>query len=119
MGFCFNTGVAVVAAGFVLEAATSVEPARRVTSEVRADARSGRLVRSVVVSPRSVSRKAGQSAKSAVQQDPSIEVNEVVQQIAERHELEPLLVDSVIRMESNYNPYAISPKGAEGLMQLI
>jgi soluble lytic murein transglycosylase-like protein len=114
MGFCFNTGVAALAAGFVLEAATSVEPVRRITSEVRADARSGRLVRSVVVSPRTGSPR--QSAKPG---DLSVEVNEAIQQIAERHELEPLLVDSVIRVESNYNPYAISPKGAEGLMQLI
>src|SRR5439155_6800701 len=46
-------------------------------------------------------------------------VSELVASIAGKHELEPLLVDSVIRVESNYNPYAISPKGAMGLMQLI
>lgn len=33
--------------------------------------------------------------------------------------MEPLLVDSVIRVESNYNPNAVSSAGAEGLMQLI
>ncbi|MGH9659970.1 MAG: lytic transglycosylase domain-containing protein, partial [Bryobacteraceae bacterium] len=29
------------------------------------------------------------------------------------------LVESVIKVESNYNPYAVSNKGAEGVMQLV
>jgi soluble lytic murein transglycosylase-like protein len=48
-----------------------------------------------------------------------VTVNELVASIARRHDVEPSLVDSVIRVESNYNPNAVSSAGAMGLMQLI
>jgi soluble lytic murein transglycosylase-like protein len=43
----------------------------------------------------------------------------LVEESAQRHQVDPLLVHSMIRAESNYNPFAVSPKGAEGLMQLM
>lgn len=77
--------------------------------------RSGRLVRHVIppkfVLPDPPVLDSTSAAPGRLQQ--------IVDEIAERHELEPDLVHSVIRVESNYNPYAISPKGARGLMQLI
>jgi len=42
-----------------------------------------------------------------------------VKETAERYQVDPLLVRSVIAVESNYNPLAVSPKGARGLMQLM
>jgi len=42
-----------------------------------------------------------------------------VDRIAAEHSLPPQLIHSVIRVESNYNPYAVSNKGALGIMQLI
>jgi soluble lytic murein transglycosylase-like protein len=42
-----------------------------------------------------------------------------VEQTARRYAVDPLLVDALIRVESNYNPYAVSPKGARGVMQLM
>lgn len=38
---------------------------------------------------------------------------------ARRHGLDPLLVRALIRAESHFDPRAVSPKGAVGLMQLM
>ena len=43
----------------------------------------------------------------------------VVEQAAEDHRLDPALLLAVIHAESVFNPLAVSPKGAVGLMQLM
>ncbi|MCS7183668.1 MAG: lytic transglycosylase domain-containing protein [Thermoanaerobaculum sp.] len=43
----------------------------------------------------------------------------LVEEVARAHGLDPHLVDLVIRLESGYNPRAVSPKGAMGVMQLM
>lgn len=45
--------------------------------------------------------------------------DELVSQYAARHALRPELVRAVIQVESGFNPRAVSPKGAMGLMQLM
>jgi len=42
-----------------------------------------------------------------------------IRRIAERHHLDGLLVASVIEAESGFNPEALSPRGAQGLMQVM
>ena len=39
--------------------------------------------------------------------------------ISEKHDVDPYLVKAVIKAESNFNPDAVSPKNAQGIMQLI
>jgi soluble lytic murein transglycosylase-like protein len=46
-------------------------------------------------------------------------LQEAVLGSSERYRLDPDLVNSVIRAESGFNPRAVSPKGAQGLMQLM
>jgi soluble lytic murein transglycosylase-like protein len=46
-------------------------------------------------------------------------VEKLVREAAERHNVDPALVRAVIETESNWNPSAVSRKGAAGLMQLI
>lgn len=77
-------------------------------SVVRADNRSGRLVRTFVA-PRTV----------RISKPATLELQRMIETTARQHEVDPLLVHSVIQVESNYNPQAVSPKGAMGLMQLI
>jgi hypothetical protein len=46
-------------------------------------------------------------------------IRQVIGQTARRLEVDPGLVDAVVKVESGYDPRALSPKGAQGLMQLI
>jgi Transglycosylase SLT domain len=62
---------------------------------------------------------AAHAALSASQTAPPAHLAHIVDQAAERHDLDPALVDAVISTESGWNPQAISRKGAMGLMQLI
>ncbi|MEN8136471.1 MAG: transglycosylase SLT domain-containing protein [Thermodesulfobacteriota bacterium] len=50
--------------------------------------------------------------------DPST-FDAMIRQAAKRYQVDPRLVKSVIRAESNFNSLAVSRKGAVGLMQLM
>jgi soluble lytic murein transglycosylase-like protein len=72
---------------------------------VKVDTRTGKLVRTL------------QAPRPAAGADAA--VRGLVAEAANNFDVNPLLVDSVIRVESGYNPFAVSPKGAQGLMQLM
>jgi len=82
--------------------------AQHVRTVVRVDARTGKLVRTVVSNVHPVAGKGAPPPLDAA-----------VRQIAAEQSLPPELLQSVIQVESNYNPGAVSNKGAQGLMQLI
>ncbi len=46
-------------------------------------------------------------------------VDPIIRQVAAAHDVDPALVKAVMAVESGFNPGAVSPKGAIGLMQVI
>src|SRR5579872_1611974 len=104
-------------------AASPEDAPTRMTSVVRSDPRTGKLVRSLVVSARVVNQRsiepsviaprAVAPAASAPAPETPVPsgINELVASIAAEHSLPPQLIHAVIKTESNYNTHAISPKG--------
>jgi Transglycosylase SLT domain len=135
MILCFRLAGAAGLASIALWAAepmdTETAVPRRITTVIRPDQRTGKLVRSVIVTSKPVVEQSVVEAPVAprvvspvvvatqTKTPPATGIDEAIDQIAAQVALPSQLIHSVIKVESNYDPFAISPKGAQGLMQLI
>lgn len=61
----------------------------------------------------------GQTRVGATQSLPASSFDSLIEQAAARHHVDSDLVRAVIKVESNFNPDAVSHAGAKGLMQLM
>lgn len=116
MRFCLIS--CVLAAAVNMESAPVDTPPSRATVVIRADNKSGRLIRSVAVPSRPVPSR-DVTPQSPAAPDKETNVAALVDKTAREQGVDPLLVHSIIQVESGYNQYAISHRGAEGLMQLF
>ncbi len=89
-------------------------PGTRQTFTVHADPRTGKLIRTVKISDPNAAHQPAKASKT-----PPKQIADLIEKSALAHQVDPLLVHSIVKVESDYNPYAISNKGAEGLMQLM
>ena len=82
--------------------------------------RDGVLYVSSVKTPRpSLAPPAPSSPAAQIADRAPAPYRDLIRAAAARHALAPELVESVIRVESNFEARAVSPKGARGLMQLM
>ncbi len=109
--------ICLVAGCLLAPSLPAASPAARasVKSVVRGDAQ-GRLVRRMAVVPAPGVTRA--EALEALGLSPAA-IDALVERLAGQYGVDPALVQAVIRVESGYDAFAVSHKGAQGLMQLM
>ena len=122
-----------LAGGFIFSAAASIETACAGEFFMLKDTRGVVYFTDQAPAPGSRARvirryatpdKAGSTAPGAAYTAPryrnfSGQYDHVIQEAARRQGLDPLILKAVMKVESDFNPYAVSSKGAQGLMQLM
>jgi hypothetical protein len=66
-----------------------------------------------------MARETVESTDSSVEIAEIVEIEAHIREVAVRYEIPPILVAAIVEAESEFNPRAVSRRGARGLMQLM
>src|SRR2546422_111074 len=103
----------------ILSVAAAMLLAQSVAAEIRIEERDGVLYVRNVKPPQPVVAKPSSPPNDPVPARTAGPYRDLIRAAATRHALAPELIESVIRVESNFEARAVSRKGARGLMQLM
>jgi len=66
-----------------------------------------------------IARDAVEASDSSVEIAEIVEIEAHIREVAVRYDIPPILVAAIVEAESEFNPRAVSRRGARGLMQLM
>jgi soluble lytic murein transglycosylase-like protein len=105
----------VVACGFLLAGSLPGPSCLRAAQIATITGQSGH---SVYVNANPANTQSGITQAAPLFKSPA-RIDSIIDRVSSHYQVDPKLVHALIRVESNYDPSAVSSKGAMGLMQLI
>jgi len=66
-----------------------------------------------------MARETAEATDSSIEIQEIVEIEAHIREVAVRYDIPPILVAAIVEAESEFNPRAVSRRGAQGLMQLM